>query len=125
MNSKPEKIEAFSAYIGGGLGPCYYVDLLEQNKIGYSTEFHLKDMEIIEVSDSTWDSFKNQLTQIGANKWKSENYPDELILDGTSWNFKFKTGVIDIDSKGSNSFPNRFDEYIEIMLVLLQGRKFH
>jgi hypothetical protein len=74
-------------------------------------------------SDKEWLDFSKSLDRLDVVNWK-ERYMDPSILDGTQWNLLVVTDSFEIDTGGSNAYPENFDEFIKTINRLISEEYF-
>ena len=62
-------------------------------------------------SDEEWLEFSKSLKRLDVANWK-RSYMDPSILDGTQWHLQIKTESSEIDTGGSNAYPENFNGLI-------------
>jgi len=110
--------------IGGYFGPNYSLGLngreLAYTKI--SEECPDGVVETVHPSNEQWRRFWKFMEECH-EEW-DEEYVDPEVMDGTSWSVEIETDEISIQSSGSNAYPDNFDEFLEEVTALMDGRAF-
>ena len=74
-------------------------------------------------SDKEWLDFSKSLDRLDVVNWKVR-YLDPSILDGTQWSLLVATESFEIDTGGSNAYPENFDEFIKTINRLISEEYF-
>ena len=115
--------EKFEIYIGGYPGPSRTIekdgDFLVYNYSYYSGD--KPEQEIIQPTQQQYDNFFSFLKTL--NKWKSR-YENLDIYDGTQWSVKIVTDDLKLVSEGDNSYPKKFEQFLNEVQILIGGREF-
>lgn len=105
---------SFDFYHGGyGRDHSYRIVLQKDNLIisdyiGMPMPEH--DGKVSVVTNEDWDRVVEFLT---CCRWKRRY--DSGILDGTQWELRAKGAGININSYGSNAYPDDFDEFLALL----------
>ena len=59
----------------------------------------------VKVSAAQWQIFWLTLNHVKVWRWDEHYSPDCIVCDGTSWNLKIKYRGKEIESSGSNAYP--------------------
>ena len=99
--------QIFFISIGGYTGSSYQVELKNGKLIytlfGYGYE--KEGEKIFEPTSEQWEKCLKVADEIHIWKWK-KRYDDPNMTDGTSWRVNIKINEKEIDSSGSNAFPD-------------------
>lgn len=104
----------FDFYLGGyGRDHSYRIVLHNDNLvisdyIGIPMPEHNEKVSVVMNED--WDRVVEFLTRC---RWKRKY--DSGILDGTQFEIKAKGDAININSYGSNAYPDDFDEFLALL----------
>jgi hypothetical protein len=82
--------------------------LLISDYIGLPIPEHEKTVSVMENND--WEQLLNFLDNC---RWKKRY--DSEILDGTQWELKAKGKSFNINSSGSNAYPENFNVFLELL----------
>lgn len=129
--------EMFEAYIGGFFGTSYAVALKGDTLIYKTREAGGNEQEQrFKPTAAQWRAFAKALASAGAQHWQSR-YNNSDVMDGTQWSLKLKFGELQVNSSGSNNYPDRlgkandkpeytptFEAYLKAVKALLGGREF-
>jgi hypothetical protein len=74
------------------------------------------DKEIKVEGNTEWETLAEF---IKGCKWK-KTYNDPFTCDGTQWELKVSGNGININSYGSNLFPENFDEFMAIVNKIME-----
>ncbi|TPE43626.1 hypothetical protein [Pontibacter mangrovi] len=104
----------FDFYLGGyGRDHSYRIVLQDDNLvvsdyIGIPMPEHNEMVSVVKNED--WDRVVEFLTRC---RWKRRY--DSGILDGTQFEIKAKGDAINVNSYGSNAYPDDFDEFLTLL----------
>lgn len=104
----------FDFYLGGyGRDHSYRIilkndSLIISDYIGIPMPEHDKTFSVVKNED--WDKVVEFLTRCD---WKRRY--DSDILDGTQWELKVKSDGVNINSYGSNAYPEDFDDFLLLL----------
>jgi hypothetical protein len=73
---------------------------LQVLEIGYGF-----DAKHVKVTAAQWRIFWLTLNHVKVWRWDEHYSPDCIVCDGTSWNLKIKYRGKEIESSGSNAYP--------------------
>ena len=73
--------------------------------------FGLEAVSTHKPSDEEWLEFSKSLKRLDVANWK-RSYMNPSVLDGTQWGLKVKTEASEIDTGGSNAYPEYFNGLI-------------
>ena len=62
-------------------------------------------------SNEEWNKFLESIERLDVLNWK-ESYIDPSISDGTEWLFQIRTESFEIETGGSNAYPENFNGLI-------------
>ena len=115
-------LEELKFSIGGMAGWTKVTVKVEKDIVHYATE-SIVDGIISKNKLRKADSkiFLKKIEKLQINKWKSKYLPPEeiMICDGTQWNLDYKeVGKRCRHIYGDNTYPNDWDEFMEIMDML-------
>ncbi|SIR32488.1 hypothetical protein [Pontibacter lucknowensis] len=110
----------FEFYLGG-YGRDNNFNIILRDKNLYISTYHSiplpEHFKLIQTDcDNDWLYLISYLKSCRWNK----RYDSE-ILDGTQWELKVKGNGININSYGSNSYPQEFDEFLGILNRLIKS----
>ena len=74
-------------------------------------------------SNEEWNEFLESVERLDVASWE-ESYNDSSILDGTQWHLKIKTESSEIDTGGSNAYPENFNGLIKSFNKLINNDYF-
>ena len=74
-------------------------------------------------SNEEWNKFLESIVRLDVSNWKG-NYMDPSILDGTQWHLQIKTESSEIDTGGSNAYPENFNGLIKSFNKLINNDYF-
>ena len=74
-------------------------------------------------SNENWLEFSHNLEKLNVLGW-DKSYHDPSILDGTQWSLLVLTESYEIDTGGSNAYPDNFDELIKTINRLISQEYF-
>ncbi|MCO5241963.1 MAG: hypothetical protein M9904_18130 [Chitinophagaceae bacterium] len=118
----------FKFFIGGYLGGHFEV-MLHKNDLYFFVSDHpmvrmpdtLPDYIVSIKDDEDWLTLIKFMTALN---WK-EKYFDNDILDGTQWEFDFKSDNKELHCFGSNQYPADFNEFTKRLCLITQKHKIH
>ena len=61
-------------------------------------------MRVVPTAEA-WRSFWSAANAVGVNRWRSEYRADDIV-DGLGWNLRLATSTREINSWGSNAYPD-------------------
>ena len=96
-----------------GSWPLGYKLILEGNAVNVTPDpcsFNNEPMTCI-PSIEEWNKFLESIERLDVLNWK-ESYIDPSILDGTQWLFQIRTESFEIETGGSNAYPENFNGLI-------------
>jgi len=106
-NSKPIPNDLLPEVFEFSIGEALYIDCqvrwlpdLQVLAIGYES-----DAKHVKVTAAQWRVFWITLNHAKVWRWDEEYSPDCIVCDGTSWNLKIKYRGKEIESSGSNAYP--------------------
>ena len=73
--------------------------------------FGLEAVNTHSPSDEEWLEFTKSLKRLDVANWK-RSYMNPSVLDGTQWGLKVKTESSEIETGGSNAYPEYFNGLI-------------
>jgi len=105
----------FEILIGGFCGNSYQIKKtqggdLEYLIMGYG--YRHKASRIVSPSKEQWETFWNEIEEIGTWNWKNEYKNPGNILDGTQWTIEILYKGKYFESYGDNNFPGGFERNI-------------
>jgi len=124
-----KKIEAHNIsadfYIGGFLGTSYIVQIKNQQLSYFTRRRGIKSKEQKQtLSLNDLKQLEKKLIELKVNQWRKE-YRNPHIMDGTQWAIQYTSNTLQINSHGSNLFPNNFKKLKKyISQTLLKGKVF-
>ena len=74
-------------------------------------------------SNEEWNKFLESIVRLDVAHWK-RSYMDPSILDGTQWHLQIKTESSEIDTGGSNAYPENFNGLIKSFNKLINNDYF-
>ena len=74
-------------------------------------------------SNEEWNIFLESIDRLGVASWE-QSYNDPSILDGTQWHLQIKTESSEIDTGGSNAYPENFNGLIKSFNKLINNDYF-
>ena len=112
----------------GGMRGSYTVDI-KGNKLIYTVHKHRgggsRQEAIYTLTKNDLDQLEKELISAKATEWSQVYKNPPRMRDGTSWEIKYKSGALNISSKGKNNYPKSFHIIrIYISSTLLKGKEF-
>jgi hypothetical protein len=80
--------------------------------------------EEIALPSPKWVEFVESCKRIGITKWKARYEPEELVCDGTGWEFDIDSDEITYHGEGNNAYPKGFKKFLPAVQKLLNGLAF-
>lgn len=123
--SAPIVPATLDAFVGGAIGDSFHVtwngSTLTHKQLGH---FYAPGPTTdVRPSHDEWAAFRRALDDIGVWEWVG-SYPDPGVMDGTNWSFTDGYPDRHVESKGSNAYPPRFNEWLRAVSVLSGGATF-
>jgi len=95
-----------------GSWPLGYKLILENSEVKVTpAPWALNEAMTCTPSIEEWNKFLESIERLNVSNWK-ESYIDTSILDGTQWLFQIRTESFEIDTGGSNAYPENFNGLI-------------
>ena len=108
-----------------GSWPLGYKLILEGNAVNVTPDpcsFNNEPMTCI-PSIEEWNKFLESIERLDVLNWK-ESYIDPSISDGTQWLFQIRTESFEIETGGSNAYPENFNGLIKSFNMLINNDYF-
>jgi hypothetical protein len=99
-----------------------YVLVLRDNKLIYNST-RPKAQIVRDPSDEDWQKFWKKTVKHKIWLWERE-YVDKSSSDGSTWSVNIEVGNLKLKSYGSNSCPENFKEFTNIVKELIPGLEF-
>ena len=95
-----------------GSWPLGYKLILEGSEVKVTpAPWAFNEVMTCSPSIEEWSKFLESIERLDVLKWK-ESYIDPSISDGTEWLFQIRTESFEIDTGGTNAYPENFNGLI-------------
>ena len=95
-----------------GSWPLGYKLILEGSEVKVTpAPWAINEVMTCSPSIEEWSKFLESIERLDVLKWK-ESYIDPSISDGTEWLFQIRTESFEIDTGGTNAYPENFNGLI-------------
>ena len=122
MNYRPI---TFESWIGGFVGPSYELEYSDGALIYrvYERGYDIHKSEVLAPDDTAWRRFMEAVTVADIWGWE-ETYQGQSSSESTTWFINLETERHRVISKGINTYPPSFTDYLRAVRTLIEGRQF-
>ena len=107
-----------------GSWPLGYKLILEGSEVKVTpAPWAINEVMTCSPSIEEWSKFLESIERLDVLKWK-ESYIDPSISDGTEWLFQIRTESFEIDTGGTNAYPENFNGLIKSFNILINNDYF-